>query len=620
MKSKRCRRRMRPLRGVADGRSGGGATGEFGDRLFEHGPVILFRWLPEPGWPVAFVSPGVVALGYSADDFLSGGLMFAEIVHPEDAARVAEEVRSHTASGAAQFTQEYRILAPDGRVVWLFDRTLVERDAGGQVTAYVGYVVDVSDLRGAQAKARELERLQGVVLDNLPGVDVEYLDTDLRLRWASRSFLKNFGCTPESAIGRKCHEVVQHSDQPCSWCTATRALRTGLPQSGEARSPDGRSWWLASTPVRDASGQMEGVVHVATDVTQKAATETALRESEERLRLLVDNMPVLIHAHDAQGRYIFWNKEAERVLGWSAALIVDSDEAQRLLYPDDAYRTGVVDVVHAGGDYQGTETVMRCADGGQKVISWSNISGRLPIPGWATWEVGVDVTARRAAEERRADVEHILRHDLKRPLIQAVEVVELLRALGGVRPDVAEHFDSLDLNARRSLRMIDGYARLQGLESGRAKLSLQSVDLEGLVRTVLREFAQSAASRGVRLVMAEDGGQSVPHVQGDPPLLWSLLANLVGNAMEATDPEGEVRVSLAREDGCARIDVWNARPVPEELRPVFFEKFTTTGKCDGLGLGTFSARLIARAHGGEVEMRSDEASGTLLTVRLPFQP
>lgn len=538
MKSRRSPRRMRPLRGVADGLSGGGATGGLGDRLFEHGPVILFRWLPEPGWPVAFVSSGVAAFGYSADDFLSGGLLFAEIVHPEDVARVAEEVRSHTASGAAQFTQEYRILAPDGRVVWLFDRTLVERDAGGQVTAYVGYVVDVSDLRGAQAKAR---------------------------------------------------------------------------------SPDGRSWWLASTPVRDASGQMEGVVHVATDVTQKAATETALRESEERLRLLVDNMPVLIHAHDAQGRYIFWNREAERVLGWSAALIVDNDEAQRLLYPDDAYRTGVVDVIHARGDYQGAETVMRCADGGQKVISWSNISGRLPIPGWATWEVGVDVTARRAAEERRADVEHILRHDLKRPLIQAVEVIELLRALGGVRSDVEEHFVSLDLNARRSLRMIDGYARLQGLESGRAKLSLQSVDLEGLARTVLREFAQSAASRGVRLALAENGGQGVPPVLGDPPLLWSLLANLVGNAMEATDPEGEVRVTLDREDGCARLEVWNARPVPEEFRPVFFEKFATTGKCDGLGLGTFSARLIARAHGGEVTMRSDDSSGTYLTVRLPLQ-
>ena len=505
-------------------------------------------------------------------------------------------------------------------MVWLFDRTLVERDAGGQVTAYVGYVVDVSDLRGAKAKARELERLQGIALDNLPGVGVEYLDTELRLRWASRSFLRNMGCNPDSAFGKKCHEVVQRSDQPCPWCTATKALRTGMPQTGEARSPDGRSWWLASTPVRNASGQMEGVVHVATDVTQKTATETALRESEERLRLLVDNMPVLIHAHDAQGRYIFWNKEAERVLGWPAALIVGNDEAQRLLYPDDAYRTGVVGVIHGRGDYQGTETVMRCEDGGQKVISWSNISGRLPIPGWAAWEVGVDVTARRAAEERKADVEHVLRHDLKRPLIQAVEVVALLRAMGGVRSDMAEHFDSLDLNARRSLRMIDGYARLQGLESGRVKLSLQSVDLERLARTVLREFGQSAASRGVRFVLAEDGAHSVPHVLGDPPLLWSLLANLVGNAMEATDPEGEVRVSLAREEGHVRLEIWNARPVPEEFRPVFFEKFATTGKCDGLGLGTFSARLIARAHGGEVTMRSDEASGTLLTVRLPLQP
>ena len=63
MKSKLRRKRLRPLRGRAGGRTGDGVTGELGGRLFEHGPVILFRWLPEPGWPVAFVSPGVAALG-----------------------------------------------------------------------------------------------------------------------------------------------------------------------------------------------------------------------------------------------------------------------------------------------------------------------------------------------------------------------------------------------------------------------------------------------------------------------------------------------------------------------------------------------------------------------------
>jgi signal transduction histidine kinase len=66
-----------------------------------------------------------------------------------------------------------------------------------------------------------------------------------------------------------------------------------------------------------------------------------------------------------------------------------------------------------------------------------------------------------------------------------------------------------------------------------------------------------------------------------------------------------------------RIAIHNAGVVPEAVRDRFFEKYATSGKRSGTGLGTYSAQLIAKAHGGHIEFTTSEAEGTRVTVVLP---
>jgi len=96
-----------------------------------------------------------------------------------------------------------------------------------------------------------------------------------------------------------------------------------------------------------------------------------------------------------------------------------------------------------------------------------------------------------------------------------------------------------------------------------------------------------------------------------------MLANLIKNALEASAPGDPVRVNLTRGQGVAVIEVANTRDVPEEVRPVFFEKYATAGKPDGTGLGAYTARLIARVHGGDVELITGGGEGTRVRVTLP---
>jgi signal transduction histidine kinase len=99
-----------------------------------------------------------------------------------------------------------------------------------------------------------------------------------------------------------------------------------------------------------------------------------------------------------------------------------------------------------------------------------------------------------------------------------------------------------------------------------------------------------------------------------------MFANLVGNAVDAAPPGSAVTVALERSgNGNIRAAVINKGEVPREIQDRFFEKYATSGKTRGTGLGTYSARLIAMAHGGDIAMRSEGGTVTV-TVTLPARP
>lgn len=124
-----------------------------------------------------------------------------------------------------------------------------------------------------------------------------------------------------------------------------------------------------------------------------------IRENDERLRLVVQNMPVLMDAFDEAGNIIVWNGECERLTGFSAAEIVNNPQAMHLLYPEPAYlETMLLQWQSSEDDYRDWEWEISCKDGTVRTISWFNISANFPIPGWASWGVGVDVTDRKRAE------------------------------------------------------------------------------------------------------------------------------------------------------------------------------------------------------------------------------
>ncbi len=219
------------------------------------------------------------------------------------------------------------------------------------------------------------------------------------------------------------------------------------------------------------------------------------------------------------------------------------------------------------------------------------------------------------------DVERIMRHDLKSPLTTIIGLPQVLMMSENLDEEQREMLAIIEQAGYTMLAMVNLSAALFKMERGQYVLEPTAVDIVPVVRKIFTIHADTARSRNMALILLVDGESAAPEtsflVWGEELLCYSMLANLIANAVEASPEDAPLVVALHRDAGMAILEIRNKGTVPESIRDRFFEKYVTSGKSRGTGLGTYSARLIARAHRGVITMRTDEAAGTAVTVALP---
>lgn len=219
----------------------------------------------------------------------------------------------------------------------------------------------------------------------------------------------------------------------------------------------------------------------------------------------------------------------------------------------------------------------------------------------------------------REDVERISRHDLKTPLNSILGVSRLLQDQPGLSAHQRELVKVLRGAGLRMLELVNLSLDLFKMETGSYEFQPQAVDLREVVTRVLVDLHPLAEYRAVVLHMPGSAREPVC-VHAEEMLCYSIIANLVKNAIEAAGPGRKVTVTLQPGEPVT-LQVHNPGEVPPAAAERFFQKYATAGKQGGTGLGTYSARLMARAQQGDLQMRSSAQEGTTLVLSLrPCQP
>ncbi len=119
------------------------------ENVIESSPAIVFFWKPYDNWPVEFVSENISQFGYTAKEFMSGKMLYGDIIHPYDLEKMNHETLRCIEEGEKNISLEYRILTRSGEVRWIDERSVIKRDAEGRIQYIHGIIVDVTERKNA---------------------------------------------------------------------------------------------------------------------------------------------------------------------------------------------------------------------------------------------------------------------------------------------------------------------------------------------------------------------------------------------------------------------------------------------------------------------------------------
>ncbi|MBF0348073.1 MAG: hybrid sensor histidine kinase/response regulator [Magnetococcales bacterium] len=224
------------------------------------------------------------------------------------------------------------------------------------------------------------------------------------------------------------------------------------------------------------------------------------------------------------------------------------------------------------------------------------------------------------AASLREEVDRIMRHDLKSPLNAIIGFSSLLATMLPMDNEQKKMCQLVQESGYKLLNMINLSLDMFKMEQGTYHFEPKPVEMVGLVEKVRATEAEHFRARKLSCQVLLDGQPVTPQsrffIMGEELLCYSLLNNLLNNAIDASPIKQQVTIFLDHTP-VHRIRIHNPGSIPTAIRGRFFEKYVTFGKVHGTGLGTYSAKLMTETQGGTISFETSETSGTTIFLHLP---
>jgi len=507
---------------------------------------------------------------------------------------------------------------------WTYSYSPV-RDTAGRIC---GIYIVAHDVTAKLTVERERDavaaNLKNVLESTTDGLVV--LDNQGRYTYVNHQAASIVSLKPADMLGKSQWELFPHTAQTEFGRQYQEAVDTGKPRHFVSFYPEPLNAWIESHCYPSA----HGVSVYFRDVTEQKQAERELRDREERFRVLADSLPQLIWMTDRRGDNIYCNQRYFEYLGVTEA---DRTGIQwlDLVHPDDLASTLTIwnHAVETGEPYL-NEFRLRQKNGMFRYLLARAIPIRDDHGEIERW-IGslTDIHDQKLAEDALRKSEKLatagrlaasIAHEINNPLESVTNSLYLALQDGNLGAETRMY---LELAEQELLRV--AHITTQTLRFHRQSISPASTDICDIVDSVIALFRGRLDSKDIR-VEAECERGSIAICFADE--IRQVIANIVGNALDAMPQGGKLRLRVKRNRGWAHdrphgvkiVVADSGHGIPPAVMDRIFEPFVSTKEATGIGLGLWVTEGIVRKHGGSIRVRSQAGSrhsGTVFKIFIP---
>ncbi|MEH2084366.1 MAG: PAS domain S-box protein [Nostoc sp.] len=551
--------------------------------------------------------------------------------------------------------EECIIERPDGTTITAIANVVPIRDSQGEIIGAIDCWRDITTRKLIEEALRQREAELRLITDTLP-VLISFVDSQQRYRFNNRAYEEWFGHPAADIYGKYLWEVVGEPAYERVRHHVEQVL-AGEQVRFESEMPykDGGTRYVNAiyVPQVNKQGIVEGYAALIADISEQQAAlrerklvGEALRDSEERYRILTEVSPQAIWMGDRDGGITYCNQywldftglTMEQTAGYGWICVIHPDDRDRV------FKTSMQAVANAT-NYEIEIRFCQVSDGSYR---WHLVRG-LPFRdqnGQIIKWVGIasDIHDRKVAEaslqqlnemleqriqERTAQLEaankelesfsYSVSHDLRAPLRHIAGFIELLQK--------RQTSTSLDQTSQRYLKIIAETAKQAGIlidelltfsRMGRTEMRYINLNMEELVQEVKRDSIAQTPGRTIHWHI-----EPLPEAQGDPSMLRLVLHNLIGNAVKYTQTQNPAEITVGSIDNENEVIFFvQDNGVGFNMQYVHklfgvFQRLHSDPQFEGTGVGLANVQRIIHRHNGRVWAEAVVDSGATFYFSLP---
>lgn len=595
--------------------------------LVSHIPNAVYTMLPDKHRTCVFMSEKwKVWSGYSPEDFYKDKHLWFKIVHPNDRKSLSSKLLDSYLAKKS-YVVEYRIIhRSNGKEHYILDQGTPIVDSNGEINSYDGIATNITKLKQIEDRLKgSEERFRDISFSS--GDIIWEFDLNGKYTFVAGDVEKVLGYTVEEIIGKSLFDFMPKDEEVKMRSEISDAIlnkRTIVDFENWRLSKYGKSQ-IIQTNGRILLGEKKELIGfrgVDKVITEKKMSEIKVRESEEKLKIVVESIGDGVIVLDDEYRIVMFNKEASNISGFSREDVIGKRYDQVLSFLNESTGESNRTFVDFVAKKKGAPIVntLLVRKGGTRVSIADSAEVLKDENGKIFGYVLVfrDVSRAREIDKMKSEFISVASHQLKTPLSGIKWFIELLlrEKVGTLNEKQKDFINQVRVSNERLITLVTDLLSVSHIETNRNfEIIKKPIDVCKSIERVI-ETSMPAAKKFSVAVKRDKSCPQKKIILADEEKIQQVFSNLVTNAIKYSKKDGEVIIGVEQSKDDVIFSIRDEGiGIDEKDFPKVFTKFyrgdnAIKSETDGTGLGLYIAKAIIEAHEGKVWFDSKVGKGS----------